>query len=138
LKEILGQWIYFEDLQRDDKQSTKRSLERIVLDVSKLRSFSEGDAAMEKELVGVFISQSDINLQTLADTCAGEKISAWQEAGHMFKGGALGIGAENLAALCNEAQHMDGTADERTALFEKINAEYARVKAHLREIGLWV
>ncbi|MDE2029193.1 MAG: response regulator [Alphaproteobacteria bacterium] len=136
LKEILGQWIRFDDLAKTEEADMPELAEGAPLDLSQLRSFSEGDVEMEKELTRVFTEQSDKNLKTLADALTSGDMKAWQDAGHMFKGGALGIGAVKLAEFCSAAQHFDGTPQDQAALFEKINREYARVKEHLQKIGL--
>jgi signal transduction histidine kinase/CheY-like chemotaxis protein/HPt (histidine-containing phosphotransfer) domain-containing protein len=134
LREVLGEWLQFEDLTPASPPPPAES--KTVIDLSKVKSFSDGDKEMEKELVAAFIKQSDKNLATLAETQTNNEVTAWQEAGHMFKGGALSIGADTLANLCHQAQLMTGTPEERGALFGKINLEYARVKEALKEAGL--
>jgi two-component system, sensor histidine kinase len=132
LKEVLGQWIHFEDLTLANKISPFETEDAPFIDLSGLKSFSEGDIETEREMVRVFITQSDINMQSLANNRRGENAEAWREAAHMFKGGAAGIGAFVLSKLCEEGQHFSGTAEERTVLFDKINSEYARVKNYLK------
>jgi CheY-like chemotaxis protein len=129
LKEILSQWIHFPNIPL-------RQQEAPPVDLSGLRIFSEGDMETEKELIRVFIDQSDRNFSILRESYGAADPAAWQEAAHMFKGGAAGVGAALLSTLCNEAQHSNGSAGERRTLFEKISGEYARVKTHLKEIGL--
>jgi PAS domain S-box-containing protein len=132
LKEVLSQWIRF----TTPDEGSASPLAKTFVDLSKLKEFSGGDLGMEKELVQAFILQSDINLKTLHDNARQGDLKTWQEAGHMFKGGALGVGAMELAELCAQAQHFFGTVEERAALFEKIDTEYARVKAYLKDAGL--
>ena len=136
LKEVMGQWIAFKKPADSAKDALPASNGNMPLDLSMLKSFSEGDVEMEKKLVGAFVDQSDKNLKMLAENRANTGAKAWQETAHMLKGGASGIGANGLASLCNEAQHFEGTSLEQAALFEKINGEYARVKDHLKGIGL--
>jgi PAS domain S-box-containing protein len=134
LREVLSQWLRFTPTQA--KAEPAIPPEESVLDLTKLRSFAEGDAETERELVNAFIMQSDLNLRILSDNVAGDDLKSWQEAGHMFKGGALGMGAERLARLCAAAQNTHDVALNRKPLFTKISEEYALVKIRLGEEGL--
>ena len=136
LKEVMGQWIYFKDLadSRAARVPPPVPTTSAPVDLSVLRTYTEGDADMERSLMTIFVDQSDLNLKTLADMST--DIGLWNETAHMFKGSSLGIGANVLAGLCNEAQHFKGKAQEQAVLFEKIKHEYARVKDHLKKIGL--
>lgn len=140
LKEIMGQWIRFDDLIGHEKTNEKADLAEIIvdipLDLSQLKTFSEGDVEMERELADVFRQQSDKNMETLTSSLARGDNAAWKSAAHMFKGGALGIGAAKLGALCNEAQNFDGMPEEQKILFEKIKIEYMRVQDYMKKIGL--
>jgi CheY-like chemotaxis protein/HPt (histidine-containing phosphotransfer) domain-containing protein len=134
LKEVLGQWIAFPDLAKNEKEETPAD-ETASVDLSILKTFSEGDTELEKKFIGIFVVQSDKNIKTLAENRANADTKPWHDAAHMFKGGSSSIGANQLAALCNQAEHFEGTAEEKVALFEKIDSEYARVQAHLKKIG---
>lgn len=136
LKEILGQWIRFDDLVESAKASFMEPPADAPLDMSQLKTFSEGDIEMEKELILVYAQQSDKNMAALTSALDSSDTQAWQSAAHMFKGGSLGIGAKKLGALCNEAQHFTGTQPEQVILFEKIKSEYTCVKDYLGKIGL--
>lgn len=135
LKEVLGQWIAFQDLVETGKDELS-SDDDAPLDLTMLKTFSEGDAELEKQLIGAFIGQSDKNLQMLAENSTNLGAKAWHETAHMLKGSSSSIGANVLAGLCNDAQHFKGTAQEQAVLFEKIDSEYTRVKDHLKKIGL--
>lgn len=112
------------------------SEEEPIMNFEMLRGFSLGDVEVEKELIQVFVEQSDINLESLDRTKNEEGSVEWHESAHMFKGGAAGIGAAPLAMLCAEAQHFKGTAAEQSALFGKIAQAYDKVKNLLRTEGL--
>lgn len=136
LKEVLGQWIRFEDLVESAKADFVEFVADAPVDIVTLRMFSEGDTDLEKELIHAYVHQSDKNIITLTAALADEDDKAWQDAAHMFKGGSLGAGAKKLGALCAEAQHFNGTTQQRKELFEKISSEYEQVKDHLKRIGL--
>ncbi len=135
LKEALSQWLLFKENPVEDTKKNN-SEDKAVLDLSQLRSFTEGDVEIEKELMRVFIQQSDKNIVALKETSGGTNDKTWVEAAHMFKGGAGGIGAGTLHKLCDQAQHFSGTIKERGALYDAITAEYERVKSTLRGLGL--
>jgi signal transduction histidine kinase/CheY-like chemotaxis protein/HPt (histidine-containing phosphotransfer) domain-containing protein len=129
MKDILGQWLRFEgDVSAPPSGAP--------VDPGSLREFSGGDREAEKELVALFIGQSDKNMNILAASRVGDDAKAWQEAAHMLKGGAAGIGARNLSALCEQAQHFKGPVSERRRLFDDMRAEYDRVRDHFRKSGL--
>ncbi|MGE3624285.1 MAG: ATP-binding protein, partial [Bdellovibrionales bacterium] len=134
LKEVMGQWIQFGDSGSPEPVSAAKSDN--PADLTLLKSFSEGDPEMERQLIQAFVEQSEKNMRSLADLGGQGDIKPWQEAAHMFKGGAAGIGAKRLAGLCNEAQHFSGTPQEQAALYEKIAGEYAAVKDYLKTLGL--
>jgi CheY-like chemotaxis protein len=151
LTEVLGQWIHFKDFPKKllpveaipEKGSAENGKDKesspdgdAPLDLSILKTFSEGDVEMEKQFIGVFVNQSDKNLKVLAENRVNTGAAAWRDTAHMFKGGSSGIGAKVLAGLCSEAQNFSGAAPEQAALFEKINSEYANVKDHLKKMGL--
>lgn len=102
-----------------------------------LHSFTGGDPSADKELIDVFIEQSDKNVETLKKNVADGENIIWAETAHMLKGGAGAIGANGLASLCAVAQKMfDSTRSDRLKMLEDIEKEYQTVKNHLKKIGL--
>ena len=136
LKEVLSQWVCFKDMTTNGKNDQPTSRINTPLDLSLLRTFTDGDAEMEQQLIRAFVDQSDKNLKVLAENSTNTGAKAWHDTAHMFKGGASGVGANVLAELCRQAQHFEGTAQEQAALYEKISGEYTKVKNHLKELGL--
>lgn len=141
LKEVLRQWIRFSDDEVTAKEKAMvenevpaKSQVATIVDLSHLRAFTGDDRDMEKEFIRVFIEQSDVNVRDLEKSQAEQgQGKIWQEAAHMFKGAAAGIGAEGLRALCDQAQHLDISAvQERPRLFEQIKTEYENVKDYLK------
>jgi len=137
LKEALGQWLRFDDADESEKKRDEMIGGNEVVDLTKLKTFSEGDVEIEKELVGVFIQQSDKNLRELNDNRIDGECRPWVEAAHMFKGGSASVGALPLSRLCAHAQNMSNVkGSERATLYQQIEDEYMRVKEHLKTIGL--
>jgi HPt (histidine-containing phosphotransfer) domain-containing protein len=92
---------------------------------------------MECELIHMFVKQSEANIQTLLMNQMEGSHTSWVEAAHMLKGGAAGIGAEELRRLCAKAQSMDtATVAQRVTMYVQINEAYARVKQALQDEGL--
>ena len=127
LKELLGQWVRFTTPSTPATVNQATFDTEAPVDMSYLRENLGDDEETHKELIGLFVTQADDNIKIFADINATAK-----EIAHMLKGGALGLGAETLAGLLNDAQHFSGTEEERAVLFEKITKEYARVKDYLR------
>jgi len=136
LKVVLGQWIRFaaDSAVNSDGKAQIQS-EVPTVDLSQLRTFTDGDRDAEKEFIRVFIEQADKNIHELERSREQGKGDAWREAAHMFKGGAGGIGAGKLQKLCERAQNLEAlTQEERQVLFEQIRNEYAKVKEELAKI----
>jgi HPt (histidine-containing phosphotransfer) domain-containing protein len=103
-----------------------------------LHQVTDGDAEAEKELTAIFVEQGDTNLLGLQANCRGGQHVMWTEIAHMLKGSAANMGAFQLSQLCDEAETITDSADERGRCFLKIEAEYLRVKEFFKKIGLMV
>ncbi len=133
LKDILSQWLVFKP---EDKIVAQTFDENVPVDFTQMRTFTDGDRDVEKELINAFILQSDLNLQTMRGNVADQDYKAWVEAAHMMKGGSGSIGAHVLHKLCDTAQHFSGKSEARIALFDNIEKEYSLVKMYLKSVGL--
>lgn len=128
---VLSQWIRFEDTSAAG--SSVNSSQDAVADLSILRSFTDGDMDMERTMINIFITQSRKQLAQLADTCKDGLCLEWVEAAHALKGGAAGVGALKLKALCAKAQLMEtASAADRKSTLEAIRAAYESVESYLR------
>lgn len=147
LRELLSRWIIFAPSAKSDKPGTADQSagkgyvvrqEKPPVDLSLLGQFSEGDKDVEREFVALFVRETDKNIALLkeqAETSGENEI--WHGAAHKMKGGSGNMGAGKLAQLCEKAQHMGAVdAQERGALYQKIAAEYDRVKGFLKEEAL--
>jgi HPt (histidine-containing phosphotransfer) domain-containing protein len=135
LASVMEQWI---DLHQPEKETLKvEPLASACIDLAQLRSFTEGDTDLERELIKAFADQSTININALLANQKCGKNLEWVEAAHMLKGGAASIGAEKLRSLCEIAQKMaDAEASARIAKFEEIAAAYTHVEQALKREGL--
>ena len=89
-----------------------------ILDLARLRVVALGDEEFERELVDLFLADSEQQVGRLRG--AGER-QDWPEAAkaaHRIKGAALNIGGHALAAACVELEsqaQQDGPALEAVA-----------------------
>ena len=98
------------------------------VDFSVLHGMTGGDAALEAELLEIFIESSIECLTGLRLSLDGGKNVAWREQAHAFKGIALNLGANGLGGLCRVAQegYLAPPEDKRLML-RAIEAEMRRV-----------
>lgn len=138
LRMVFGRWIIMETPVRKEESAAGSIIPPAdVIDLSMLRTVAGNDLQTEKELVALFIQQSNANLQTLLSNCTDGENATWQEAAHQFKGGASNIGAERLRKLCAQAQVMfDSSARERQIICKKIEAAYQKVRESLDQNDL--
>lgn len=135
LKDVLSQWITFEEDEGEKKQEHQIIQNDKDHDVPAslgiLKEYTDTPEEM-KELIDVFIQQSDENLSHLEKFVIDGECQEWMEESHKLKGGAGMVGAEKLRDLCAQAQNMiNATAKDRNAIFTAIKSEYEQVKAYL-------
>jgi two-component system sensor histidine kinase/response regulator len=136
LKHLLRRWLKFEDDLETEPQEKATFTNQAPVDISKLRTFSGKDPVLEKEMVRVFIEQSEQNMIIMKQACSKKNHKLAKETAHMFKGGAASLGAETLSQMCDRMEHFEGTDGGRSALVEAIGKEYSRVKHYLEELEL--
>lgn len=139
---VLSQWIYFEvpDMGAHFSElAVKEEKEAPApVNLSIMSTFSKGNRELEAELLSLFLGQSELSLTRLHTACRDGYCKEWIEAAHSLKGGAGGVGAEALRALCERAQMMeDVNVRERVEILSRIRERYAEVKTYLRAQGYW-
>jgi HPt (histidine-containing phosphotransfer) domain-containing protein len=95
------------------------------IDLTHLGLFTAGDAALEGELLALFLSNA---AGYLARLTAAPDAQAWREASHGLKGSALGVGAARVAALAGAAERH-GQGDAGRALLVQLEDALAEVRA---------
>ncbi len=104
------------------------------VDIKHLEIFTGGDPKEEKELFDLFIEQATFSLKEMEKTCAKEKNEAWRSQAHKIKGASTSLGANNLTALCSEAEEgYEMEEDEKKALLAGIYDEFLNVKSFLEK-----
>ena len=107
---------------------------RNPVDLTNLRSMTDGDAELEAALFEEFYASFEAGiaaLQTLVEDIDSE---LWCKRAHALKGVALNLGAERLGELCNQAQEKSLTLQKgKMTLLHDIETEYRAVKQFLIE-----
>lgn len=106
---------------------------RHPVDLVHMRMFTDGDQIIEKELFTIFVTQAELNIQSLEDYSDGdEKAEKWRKAAHKFKGAAANLGAHTLSEICftAEKEFEKGTPNKQQIL-GAIKEEYINVKEFL-------
>lgn len=89
-----------------------------AIDFSHLEHYVGGDQAIIREVLALFSDQARTVLPQLDPEGPSDQ---WRAAAHSLKGSALGIGANDLAAACGEAESaQDAPAAEKIAARARI------------------
>lgn len=75
-----------------------------AVDFSVLDRMTGGDDAVSEEVLGLFVEQA-----TMWSAMLEPKVEGWRDAVHTIRGAALGIGAHDLAEVCEDAEVADQT-----------------------------
>ena len=105
------------------------------LDLAVLRSYSDGDVALENELLAQFLESSSADVAALRAALGSGELDAIGHAAHRVKGSSQMIGAEAQGAAADriETAARDGRRDDALAAAPALEAEHARLMAWLRE-----
>lgn len=106
-----------------------RAAEHPIVDLHRLHAFTQGDAALEAELVALYVETAQLYLARLRR--AGDDVGEWQRAAHALKGASANIGAVMVARLAAEQEQRSPTI----AALRGLEAELAAVCALFRERG---
>jgi HPt (histidine-containing phosphotransfer) domain-containing protein len=75
------------------------------VDLVHLARYTLGNRSLEREVLGLFHTQSEIYLQRLKEA---KKDKDWVDAAHTIKGSARGIGAWQIARSAEAAEALNG------------------------------
>ena len=105
------------------------------VDLTNLRSMTDGDRDLEKALFEEFYSSFEAGIRTLQSNCVDTACETWRKQAHALKGISVNLGAEVLGTLCKNAQeeHL-ADAPAKHALIKQIQEEYSQVKSFLDAI----
>lgn len=104
------------------------------VDLTNLRSMTDGDKEMEKALFEEFFSSFKAGVAILQSSL--ENTEAWRKEAHALKGVALNLGAMELGELCKKGQdEPNADAAAKESLLKTIQSEYERVERFLSTIN---
>lgn len=133
LQNVLEQWLVFPDKTDLPGKKEEGKESASVIDLNLIKEYAETPEEI-REFAEMFIGQSLESLKLLKKNCTAGENALWVELAHKLKGGAGMWGAESLRALCERAQTMaQATVKERKEMYQKIDAEYARVEEALKK-----
>lgn len=99
------------------------SAETDEIDLARLRSFTQGDDQLERELGALFIATAEAHLREMERALHGS--IGWAATAHALKGASANIGAVRLADLAAEAER----SAPNPAMLERLRAGLARARA---------
>lgn len=100
------------------------------LDLVHLARYTLGNRSLEREVLGLFCTQSKLYLERLKQG-TGDK--AWRDAAHTIKGSARSIGAWQVAQQAESAEALQGgaLAGARGGAVALLEAAIAEVNAYI-------
>ncbi len=99
-----------------------------------LRNMIDNDFEFEKELLKIFLENSNRNLAKIETALRDGDKTSWYMGSHAFKGAAAAIGAFPLAELLEHAQkNPEEPNEEKVALLVKIKEELGCVYNFINE-----
>jgi CheY-like chemotaxis protein/HPt (histidine-containing phosphotransfer) domain-containing protein len=85
-----------------------------VLDLDRLRQFTDGDDQLEGELYALFLSTTEVYLREMREAL--EEGRAWTSIAHALKGASANLGAPRIASLALAAERSEPSRDQLDAI----------------------
>ena len=105
------------------------------VDLTNLRSMTDGDVDMERELFGEFFHSFELGIAALHNASGGGCEEDWRKQAHSLKGIALNLGAQKLGGFCKRAQdECMAPQAAKEELLAAIKLEYAQVRLFLERL----
>lgn len=98
-----------------------------IIDMSHLRTMTEGDEAVMAEVFDLFQAQAELWERLLTPDAP---LHTWRDAAHTLKGSARGLGLWPLAEACARAEALAGAGLKEGP---QVQAALAQVRAELDE-----
>ena len=113
-------------LKRDVFEARQREGNAKPVDLVHLGNQTQGDEALEAEILSMFKAQSQIYMKMMLNSC---DVTNRIRAAHSLKGAARGIGAFDLADRAEEVEAV------RHGGYEDVEAELNRVIEYIEQLG---
>lgn len=98
-----------------------------VIDHAHLATFTDGDQALEEELVELFVQTAHGYLKRMKEAIEEER--GWTAEAHALKGASANLGARRVAALARQAEFTPPSSEQIAAIraaIEEVRASFAR------------
>ncbi len=106
------------------------------VDLTNLRSITDGDRDMEQALFEEFVSSFEAGIAELQSNVTDSVSESWRKNAHALKGIAVNLGAFRLGDLCKKAQEeFSSTQENKSDMAGRIQEEYILVKKFLSELA---
>jgi two-component system sensor histidine kinase/response regulator len=130
---VLNQWIpATQNAQALAQELPPASPSTAPVDMEHLRLFTDGDREAEAEIFELFLSEADINIQSLRQALQTGDQAAWKAAAHKFKGASANLGAFALSEQCKQAEIAWEAADHHKAeLLDRVCDAMAAVSGYI-------
>lgn len=92
------------------------SAQACPVDLKHLAQYTGGNAAIDAEVLQLFVDQSAKLLRELESVIQTHDLKAWKLITHSLKGAARGIGAFSLADVAAEAEPLDPSENIEAAM----------------------
>jgi HPt (histidine-containing phosphotransfer) domain-containing protein len=105
------------------------------VDLQHLAQYTGGDAALDAEVLQLFVDQSAKLLRELEAVLQSHDLKTWKLITHSLKGAARGIGAFALADVAAEAEPIDPSvhAEAAAAAVSALQAKAETVQLFVRD-----
>lgn len=118
-------------LARDARAS--QAVSKRPVDLVHLARYTLGNRALEREVLELFLTQSQIYLERLRESAEDR---AWRDAAHTIKGSARGIGAWGVASVAEAAEALQGEAlaADRAPMIEALEQQVEEASVFIRTL----
>ena len=103
------------------------------VDLVHLSRYTLGERALEREVLELFCTQSDIYLERLREAPSDRQ---WKDAAHSLKGSAQAIGAWRTAEAAERAESLSDAplGEARSARLRELESSVHEAKAYIRSL----
>jgi len=118
--------------ERNDGQGAPQG--SAPIDLAHLRRFTLGDHDLEMEVLGLFIEQAPLTIETMLQARSDRE---WQRAAHTLKGSARAVGAWRIAELAERAELIGGITDRQACerLLSHLGAAAEEARMHITSLA---
>lgn len=129
LREVLALWF--------PSHAAAATEATLPIDMDKLRELTDGDAAVERQIMEQLRATNDADAAAMAQALAARDMALVARSAHRMAGANLMIGAAAFAKVCRAITHAgrNGDAEAVAAALPHFNVERARLTDYLEQVG---